>query len=165
MREHLPRYYRSVLEVGSLDINGGVRDLLDPEAEYVGVDMQTGPGVDIVADFTTYQHPELVDVVLCLEVLEHTPHWPEIVASAARNLKDGGTLVLTCATVVDMGTHMLARARHSGHRSGSPQPGEWYQNVTQTDLDAEVEKHFQDHRSEVLGLDLRAWAVRGNGHG
>ena len=165
VRQHLPPGYGSVLEVGSLDINGGVRDLLDPKAEYVGVDVQRGPGVDVVVDFTTYQHPEPVDVVLCLEVLEHTPEWPEIVASAARNLEDGGTLVLTCATVVDMGTHMVARARHSAHSSGSFEPGEFYENVPKAALDAELEKHFLLSASEVLGLDLRAWAMRGNGHG
>ena len=36
----------NVLEVGSLDINGSVRELFK-NCRYVGVDLQLGPGVDL----------------------------------------------------------------------------------------------------------------------
>lgn len=156
VREHLPPSYRSVIEVGSLDINGGVRDLLDPKAEYVGIDLQPGPGVDIVVDFAIYQHSEPADVVLCLEVLEHTPKWREIIASAARNLRPGGTLLLTCATT--------GRGPHSARSADRFQLGEFYENVTKTDLEAEMEKHFLLYDSEVVGYGLYALAMRGARH-
>lgn len=148
VRQHLPERYASVLEVGSLDINGGVRDLLYPETEYVGVDVQAGPGVDVVADFASYWHPQPVDVILCLEVLEHASQWREIIASAVRNLKNDGTLILTCATT--------GRERHSARSGGPIQSDEFYENVEKGDLDAEFEKHFRTYHSEVIFHDLRA---------
>lgn len=59
-----------VLEVGSYDVNGGVRDSF-PDVEYVGLDMREGPGVDIVADIITENIPPTYNAVLCLETLEH----------------------------------------------------------------------------------------------
>jgi SAM-dependent methyltransferase len=35
------------------------------------------------------------DVILCIEVLEHVPHPPDILAEANRALKPGGTLIVT----------------------------------------------------------------------
>lgn len=156
VRQHLPASYSRVLEAGSLDINGGVRDLLDQGASYTGVDPQAGPGVDVVADFVGYQHSEPADLVLCLEVLEHTRNWRRIIASAARNLKPGGTLLLTCATT--------GRPRHSARSERPIEPDEFYKNVMQSELDAELGKHFSKYASEVVGLDLRAWAIRAEGH-
>ena len=41
----------NVLEIGSLDINGSVRPMFKPfQLTYTGIDMQEGPGVDIVVD-------------------------------------------------------------------------------------------------------------------
>ena len=151
VRDHMPPGYASVIEVGSLDINGGVRDLLHPEAEYVGVDVQAGPGVDVVEDFRLYEHPEPVDVVLCLEVLEHTPDCRDLLAAAARNLKPGGTLLLTCATT--------GRAPHSARSEGPIEPDEFYQNVMKAELDGVLAGLFAASHSEVVGTDLRAWAV------
>jgi hypothetical protein len=49
MRDSFPDAFTgvSVLEVGSLNINGTVRDFFDAK-EYVGVDLIEGPGVDRV---------------------------------------------------------------------------------------------------------------------
>ena len=43
-----------VIELGSLNVNGGLRHLFPPECDYIGVDLQPGPGVDVVADACTY---------------------------------------------------------------------------------------------------------------
>ena len=150
VRASLPSTYGEVIDVGSLDINGGVRDLLDPSAKYIGVDAQEGAGVDVVADFTTYTHSTPVDLILCLEVLEHTPKWREIVAAAARNLRPGGTLILTCATT--------GRYPHSAKSEAPMEPGEYYANVTRDDLADELGRHFGFNAPEVAGTDLRATA-------
>lgn len=155
VRHRLPAQYKKVIEVGSLDINGGVRDLLDDTASYLGVDLQAGPNVGRVDDFATYLDPHPADLVLCLEVLEHTSDWREIIAAAARNLQPGGTLLVTCATT--------GRPRHSARSERPIEPDEFYENVSQADLDEELGKHFGDHGSEVVGLDLRAWAIRAGG--
>lgn len=152
--DNLDSGYKSVIEVGSLDINGGVRDLVDDGTEYVGIDIQPGPGVDVVADFSTYKHSKLVDRILCLEVLEHAPKWRQIIASAARNLAFDGELIITCAT--------SGRAPHSARSEGPIEIDEYYKNVTQEELDDELSKHFGTFRTLVMGSDLRGFAVNGS---
>jgi SAM-dependent methyltransferase len=66
---------RRVLEVGSKQY-GNTQDFraLFRDAEYVGVDMQPGDGVDVVHDFTTGTGPldaASFDLVICCSVLEH----------------------------------------------------------------------------------------------
>jgi len=49
---------KSVIEVGSLDVNGTLRSIIAPlgPARYVGVDLEAGPGVDVVCDATQLLH-------------------------------------------------------------------------------------------------------------
>jgi hypothetical protein len=64
--------YARVVEVGSKDINGSIRELVDANT-YVGIDLEGGPGVDVVADCRFWEPPWKASLVLCLEVLEHAP--------------------------------------------------------------------------------------------
>lgn len=91
---------RRVLEVGSLDVNGSARAVVEAlgPSEYVGVDIEPGPGVDrvvaaehLVATFGS----ERFDVVVATELLEHTEHWREVVHNLKAVLVPGGRLVLT----------------------------------------------------------------------
>ncbi len=87
-----------VCEFGSYDVNGSVRDLF-PAGTYVGVDSRAGPGVDVVADAADWPGDGRPFVlVVCTEVLEHTPRAAEVVRSAYRLLAPGGVLILTAAT-------------------------------------------------------------------
>jgi len=81
------------LDVGSLDVNGCVRDLF---ADYTGLDMREGRNVDVVAEATAIPYPaETFDVVTCLEMLEHCARPFEAVAEMIRVLRPGGALVIT----------------------------------------------------------------------
>ncbi len=40
----------SVLEIGSMEVNGALRDHALPTTNYVGMDLEEGKGVDIVAE-------------------------------------------------------------------------------------------------------------------
>ena len=51
-RDTHPGVEYKVLEIGSLDINGSVRPLFEDAEYYLGIDMQEGPGVDLVAKMT-----------------------------------------------------------------------------------------------------------------
>ena len=65
----------SVLEIGSFNINGSVREVIQPFAKnYFGIDMQDGEGVDLVADGALYESPETYDVIVTAETFEHTPN-------------------------------------------------------------------------------------------
>lgn len=87
---------KSVLEVGSYNVNGSVRELFI--GEYVGVDILEGPGVDRVVDAHNLSEAfenEQFDVVLCLEMLEHdSAPWVSCV-ELGKVLKPGGTLIVT----------------------------------------------------------------------
>lgn len=87
--------HSSVLEVGSYDVNGNVRNLFD--GPYVGVDLRSGKGVDKVGRLENLPGVGAdSDVGLCLEVLEHDFYpWRTIAALSAR-LKRGAHVIVTC---------------------------------------------------------------------
>ena len=67
----------SVLDVGSLDINGNNRYLFEGECEFVGVDIVDGPNVDVVCRGHEYKREKLFDVSVSTECFEHDEYWKE----------------------------------------------------------------------------------------
>ena len=101
LSEGFPKQFknRRVLEVGSLDINGSIRRFF-PECEYVGLDVASGPAVDIVCEGQKYDAPdESFDVVISCEAMEHNPYWAETLQNMIRLCRPGGIVVMTCATI------------------------------------------------------------------
>lgn len=139
----------SVLDIGGRNINGTVRGLF-PDAVYTTIDLEAGPNVDIVGDFLDYQHPELVEVVVCCEVAEHTSQWRDIIAHAADQLKPGGRFVFTAAGP--------GRQPHSGHDGGPLHDGEWYRNIDPGELYETLSAHFGTVVVDVTDEDVRAVA-------
>lgn len=142
-----------VLDLGGRDINGGIRDLL-PGADWVGVDIEPGPGVDIVRDCTTGWLDILptFDAVVCTEVLEHVEKWPDLVRTCHQALRSGGSLFITCAST--------GRRAHGASGAMWPAPGEWYRNVPDHEL-ADVLGdlfHFSSITFNPSPGDLYAWA-------
>lgn len=90
---------RSVLEVGSYDVNGSVRphvESLGPE-QYLGVDAGPGPRVDQVVDC---EHLVQTvgsgwDIVISTEMLEHVRNWRTCLLQLAEAVMPGGMLLLT----------------------------------------------------------------------
>jgi hypothetical protein len=115
-----------VLEIGSRNVNGAVRELFDAE-RYIGVDVMPGPGVDIVASGRDYVPDTVPHVVVCCEVLEHTAEAEAIVAHALSLLPVGGVLLLTAAGP--------ERAPHSAIDGGPLRSTEHYRNITIDDLE------------------------------
>jgi SAM-dependent methyltransferase len=137
----------TVLEIGSRNINGTVRDFFDPD--YTGLDITDGEGVDIVADVTTWKTRRKFDVIVCCEVLEHTD--APIIEAAHRLLRKGGTLILTAAG--------SGRAEHSAVDGGPLRVGEFYRNVEPADL-ADALAEWESATIDVAGDDIRAVAVK-----
>ena len=82
-----------VLEVGSRDINGSMRNFY---ADYIGVDTQPGDGVDIVVDGITLPFDNnSFDKVLYLETIEHDLFFWNTMKEITRVLKSGGLLIMT----------------------------------------------------------------------
>lgn len=124
---------RSILELGSYDSNGSVRHLF-PRSRYWGVDIRPGKGVDEVADAATWKPRDSFDLVLCLEVFEHTSGWPRIISTAAAAMEPLGAAVFTMATE--------PRGMHSALDGKHVRAGEWYANIDASDLVAELERWF-----------------------
>jgi SAM-dependent methyltransferase len=90
-REH-PR--APVLEIGSLNINGTVRDLF-PQEGYVGLDKRAGPGVDLVADICEGRFFREFRTVVCCETLEHITRPWEAIEEMHSALRPGGLFIGT----------------------------------------------------------------------
>lgn len=100
LKEKFPAYFcqKKVLDVGSLDINGTARDLFD-DSIYTGIDIGSGPGVDIVARGEIFDAPDnSFDVVLSCECFEHNPAWRKTFINMTRLCRPQGLLFFTCAT-------------------------------------------------------------------
>lgn len=84
----------STLELGSLNVNGSVRDFFT--GPYIGVDKQDGNSVDRVMDANNLDFPdEWFDTVVSTEMLEHDPSPWLTFKEIYRVLKPGGKLLLT----------------------------------------------------------------------
>jgi SAM-dependent methyltransferase len=97
---HLGRFFREceVLEVGSLDLNGSVRDYFH-NCRYTGIDVAEGKGVDVVCQGQEYNAPDnTFDHVISCEAMEHNPYWAPTFANMLRMCKPGGLVLMTCAT-------------------------------------------------------------------
>lgn len=121
---------RHVVEIGAYNVNGSVRGLFAACASYTGVDVRSGPGVDVVADGAEWGETAACDVVVTTETLEHSADPAAIVANAARILRPGGALLITAAAP--------GRGPHGNDGATLP-PGEAYQNIDPADLRAWLE--------------------------
>jgi len=88
----------SVLEVGSLNVNGSVRQVFGNASEYIGVDMREGKDVDFVVnghDLVEKYGEARFEMVVCCETLEHDDQFWVTVDNMRRVLKPGGWMIIT----------------------------------------------------------------------
>jgi len=91
---------KDIIEVGAYDLNGSLRhhvQSLKPN-KYVGVDIEAGPCVDIVADVTSlldHLPYSSFDMVIATEVLEHVKDWRKAVSNLKHIIKSGGKVIVT----------------------------------------------------------------------
>ena len=149
VKNKFPAYFykRQVLEVGSLNINGTVRDLFT-ECYYVGLDVAEGKGVDIVCEGQNYDAPsESFDVAISCECFEHNPEWVATFRNMHRMTRTLGLVVMTCATT--------GRPEHGTTRT-TPQDSpltiglgwDYYKNLTEQDFrdNFDLDNMFSDYQ-------------------
>jgi SAM-dependent methyltransferase len=142
-----------VLEIGSRNLNGEVRDLF-PTSFFWGIDAWDGPGVDEVAEGQTWVASEPFDLVVCTEVFEHVEDWPWILRTISKSLRDGGNAIVTMATD--------PRPPHSGIVPDMLQEGEYYRNVSPGELASYLRQWFTGWTLDYIREpgDLRVWATK-----
>lgn len=86
---------KAVLEIGSLDCGGSLREVITDMAEYTGLDMRSGPKVDTIARAESFQPGRTYDVVVSAGTLEHCEDWKGVLANMKRLTSPGGQIVLT----------------------------------------------------------------------
>jgi SAM-dependent methyltransferase len=143
------------LDLGGRDINGSIRHLL-PNAQWSGVDIEPGPGVDLVYD-CTQPWPDTMpkfEVIVCTEVLEHVENWRALVRTCSQALEPDGYLFITCAST--------GRRPHGASGAMWPAPGEWYRNVSPAELSEVLGELFPSMGIEFRPNpgDLYAYATR-----
>ncbi len=95
---------KRVIEVGSYDVNGGLRSYVESlkPSEYIGVDIKEGPGVDVVCraeDLTKRFGDESFDVVISTELLEHIKDWRKVISNLKNISKKGGIILITTRSI------------------------------------------------------------------
>ena len=164
LKNKLPQYFRNqkVLEIGSLNINGTIRDFFN-DCNYIGIDVGFGPNVDIVCEGQSYNAPdESYDVICSAECFEHNPHWMETFKNMIRLCKEGGLVFFTCATD--------GRAEH-GTRRTTPLDSpltidigwDYYRNLNESDFtnNLDFNSYFKEYGFEVNeeSHDLYFWGI------
>lgn len=92
---------KRVLEVGSYNVNGGVGGILKnwgKPAEYIGADIEEGPGVDIVCNAENLIDKfgeNSFDFVISVEMMEHVRDWQKVILNLKGVCKSGGIIVIT----------------------------------------------------------------------
>jgi hypothetical protein len=81
-----------ILEIGSLNVNGCLRDASAPTTHYVGLDLEEGPSVDFVMapgdDFPV--EDDSFDLVIASSVFEHDPRFWDTFLRMCRAARAGG---------------------------------------------------------------------------
>ena len=93
-------FNRDIIEIGSYNVNGTVKPLiisLNPR-KYVGVDIQTGPNVDILCDaeqLLSRFKRESFDGLISTELMEHVKNWQLVISNFKNIIKPGGFIIIT----------------------------------------------------------------------
>ena len=84
-----------VLEVGSLNINGSVREHFENIDTYIGLDWRPGRFVDMVCLAHEMEFDQSFNTIISCSMLEHDPYWYASIVRMVRFLCDDGGLFLS----------------------------------------------------------------------
>jgi len=91
---------KKVIEVGAYNLNGSLQKIIKKQkpSEYIGVDIEIGPGVDIVCnieDLVNKFGENSFDLVISTELLEHVKDWHLGISNLKKICRPGGIILIT----------------------------------------------------------------------
>ena len=152
----------SVLDIGSLDINGNNRYLFE-NYTYTGVDLALGPNVDVASRGHLYKSEKQFDVVISTECFEHDEYYDLTIKNMYKLLKPGGLFMFTCAAP--------GRPEHGTTKTSqwqSPFTTDYYKNLSEEDVRKiiDVDNLFSEYNFFLRGdvHDLYFYGIKNNDH-
>jgi SAM-dependent methyltransferase len=102
----------TVLDVGSYNVNGSLKDIMPEAWKYIGLDIVPGPGVDVVmTDFTKFPVPsESVDLVVSVSCFQYVENPFRLMGQLYDCVKPGG-MIFICASHNEK-TGLIGLPRH-----------------------------------------------------
>lgn len=165
VKNRFPNYFqnKSILEVGSLNINGTVRIFFE-QCFYIGIDVGPGPGVDIVCEGQKFSAAEnTFDTVISCECFEHNPHWVDTFSNMHRLCKSDGLIIMSCATT-GRKEHGTARTEPASSPLTINLGWDYYKNLTEQDFLAnfDLKKMFSmyEFTTNPKSHDLYFWGLK-----
>lgn len=152
LRSNFAYYFagKKVLEIGSLNINGSVRDFFI-QCDYTGVDIGPGKDVDVVSLGHEFIMPDnTYDTVLSTECFEHNPYWVETFDNMIRMTKNSGLVFFTCATE-GRPEHGTAKTDIFSSPLTVEKGWDYYKNLTEQDF---REKFNLDEEFNYYGFEV-----------
>lgn len=149
---------KRVLEVGSYDINGSVRQFFS-DCIYTGLDLAPGKGVDVVCSGNVFKSEFKYDTLISTECFEHDQHWVETFKNMIFLGTPTALILFTCATN-DRAEHGTPRTTPGD--SLSSQFNSYYCNLGIDDFIDIIDFNatFSTYSFEVRDNDLYFWGIK-----
>jgi predicted nucleic acid-binding Zn-ribbon protein len=149
-----------ILEIGSQDINGTVRDFFPNGSEYLGIDIGPGKCVDLIIPGELIQLPDnWADITISTECFEHAQNWQQVLENMIRITRPTGLVILTFA-----GFERTAHGTLDSLAEWSPYTASYYKNLIPEDIyqAIQVGRYFASHAFEVNSQshDTYFWGIR-----
>lgn len=139
VKKMYPEFFekKRILDIGSLDINGNNRFLFT-DCDYFGLDVGSGPNVDVISIGHLYDAPDdTFDTIISTETFEHDMFYEKTIQNVIRMLKNGGAFIFTCAST---GRPEHGTRNTDGYYDAplliqvSEEWSDYYKNLTENDI-------------------------------
>lgn len=156
-----PEFFQdvSVIEIGSLNINGSIREFYS-NCNYLGVDVAPGKDVDLVVSGHELKFPNgSFSVAASAECFEHNPHWKETFNNMYEIASD--FVIFSCASD---GRPEHGTARSEPEASPFTIGWDYYRNLNRVDFTSNfnIESMFKEHYffHNRTSKDLYFWGLK-----
>ena len=165
LRLSYPDYFSQsskILEIGSQNINGTVRDFFKNADQYIGIDLGAADGVDWTIPGELIElSTGWSDVTISTECFEHAQGWADVFLNMIRITRPTGLIIITCAS-----DGRSAHGTLDSEAKCSPFTQNYYKNLGINDFSSAIslENFFISHGFEVNAKshDLYFWGIRSN---